>query len=675
LSAPDDLADSDSSKGISFAKELLRERKVDVAITHLQGMLDQDPGDQEVLYVLAVCYRYNDDTQTALATLDTLLARDPDYARGYQERGHIYRKRAQAQDAVMAYERAVELNPALLVSWQNLTKLHRDCGEKERSRICEKHSDLLLRLPPELLSVTSMIHERKLYQAEQLCRAFVQKNRQHVEGMRLLAKIATELGILDDADFLLESCLEFEPNFRAARYDYAQVLFRRQRFQKSMEQAALLLKDQPAIPAFRLLFANAAVPVGEFDKALEYYDQLIEESTDNLHYHMLKGHALKSFGDRQGAVEAYQRAAAIKPDHGDAYWSLANVKTYRFKEAEIERMQRAEKNAATEAVDRYQLCFALGKSFEDNEKYETAFEYYARGNQLKLAKSRYRAERTDKEFARQQAICTRQFFDDRVGFGTQSNEPIFIVGMPRAGSTLLEQILASHPMVDGTIELPNMMSQAQKLGGRHKIDDESRYPAILETLSQKQLERFGNEYLKSTKVYRKDGNYFTDKMPNNFRHIGLIQLMFPNCKIIDARRHPMACCFSNFKQLFGDGQEFSYGLEEVGRYYSGYVELMDHWENALPGKILRVQYEDVVADLDAQVRRLLEFLGLPFDQRCIEFHKNERAVHTPSAEQVRQPVYTSGVEQWRNFDPFLGPLKDSLGFLYETDVAIKTADK
>ena len=324
-------------------------------------------------------------------------------------------------------------------------------------------------------------------------------------------------------------------------------------------------------------------------------------------------------------------------------------------------MQRTEADAATEPVDRYQLCFALGKSFEDSENYDTAFEYYARGNQLKLAELRYRAERTDNEFAEQQATCTRQFFDDRAGFGAQSNEPIFIVGMPRAGSTLLEQILASHPMVDGTIELPNIMSQAQILGGRHRIDEESRYPGILETLDRQQFERFGEQYLKSTRVYRKDGDYFTDKMPNNFRHIGLIQLMFPNCKIIDARRHPMACCFSNFKQLFGEGQEFSYGPEELGRYYTGYVELMAHWDKVLPGKILRVQYEDVVEDLDAQVRRVLDFLGLPFDQRCIDFHETERAVHTPSAEQVRQPVYKSGVEQWKNFEPFLGPLKESLG--------------
>ena len=661
MTATTDLADSDVPREISFAKELLRKRKFDEAISRLLRILVQDPGHQEALYVLAVCYRYSDDSQAALATLEKLVEHYPDYGRAHQERGHIFRKQAQRENALEAYERAVELNPALLASWQNLTTLHRDCGNNERSRTCENHAERLLKLPPELLSVTNMIHERRLYDAEQLCRAFMQKNQQHVQGMRLLAKIAIELGILDDADFLLESSLEFEPDFHAARYDYAQVLLKRQRFQKSMEQAALLLEHQPEVPAFRVLYANAAVPLGEFDKALKYYDQLINENPDNLHYHMLKGHALKSLGERDRAVEAYQRAAKIKPEHGDAYWSLGNIKTYRFEDTEVEQMQRAEADAGTETVDRYQLCFALGKCYEDRNNFDAAFKYYAKGNQLKLAETGYRTERTESEFARQRALCTRQFFDEREGFGAHSNEPIFIVGMPRAGSTLLEQILASHPMVDGTIELPNIMSLAQKIGGRHRIDEESRYPTLLGDLTRDQFESFAGEYLKSTQVYRQDGNYFTDKMPNNFRHIGLIQLMFPNCKIVDARRHPMACCFSNFKQLFGEGQEFSYGLEELGSYYSAYVQLMDHWESALPGKILRVQYEDVVADLDAEVRRLLDFLGLPFDQRCIDFHKNERAVHTPSAEQVRQPLYKSGVEQWKNFEPFLGPLKESLG--------------
>ena len=652
----------DIDNELGSAKRLLNQGQFAASSAKLLGILEHFPEDQEAQYVLAVCYRYARKTRDASATLDQLLRLNPKYAWGYQERGHLYRVNKPAE-AILAYEHAVSLNPALLATWKNLSALYKSEGQSDRSQSCDRQVESLSRLPPELLSVTSMIHEGKLYKAEQLCRAFMQKNPRHVDGMRLLARLGSELNILDDAEFLLESCLEFAPDFRAARYDYAQVLYKRQRFSKSLEQAERLLQDEPDNPDFQLICANAAAAVGDFDKAMVFYDRLIELHADKVQLRLLKGHALKSLGEPQRAIETYRAAVGIRPDYGDAYWSLANIKTYLFEESEISAMRNAEADAATENIDRYQLCFALGKNFEDNNNHAAAFEYYARGNQLKLAETGYLAERVENEFARQQEVCTQQFFDDRTGYGADSNEPIFIVGLPRAGSTLLEQILASHPMVDGTSELPNIMSLAQKLGGRHQTDEEPRYPAILETLDLQQCERFGNEFLESTRVYRQGAPFFTDKMPNNFRHIGLIQLIFPNAKIIDARRHPMACCFSNFKQLYGEGHEFSYGLKELGRYYSAYVELMDHWENVLPGKILRVQYEDVVADLEAQVRRLLDFLGLPFDQHCIEFHKTERAVHTPSAEQVRQPLYKSSVEQWKNFEPFLDPLKEIGGIV------------
>jgi tetratricopeptide (TPR) repeat protein len=653
----------DADAEIESAKQLLKHRRFAAAVAKLKGVLREVPGNRDGLYCLAVCYRYSGHSEQAFAIQDELLGRYPKYARGYQERAHLFRNLHKDAEAAVAYERAVALNPALLSSWRELSILYKSRGETQQARACDAQIKALSDLPEELLSVTSMIHDGRLYAAEKLCRVFLHGNPQHVEGMRLLAKIAADLGILEDADFLLESCLAFAPGFRAARYDYAQVLYRRQRFQSSLEQADLLLEKEPDHEAYQLICANAAAAIGDFDRALSYYDRLIARNPDQVPIYLLKGHALKALGAAQRAIEAYRAAARIKPDHGDAWWSLANIKIYRFAEVEIAQMQHAEAGAATGNVDRYHLCFALGKSFEDRKDYQRAFEYYARGNELKLAESGYRAESTDNEFAQQKSICTQQFFADRVGYGVRSREPIFIVGLPRAGSTLLEQILASHPLVDGTIELPNIVSLAQRLGGRHKAARESRYPTILQALDRQQCERFANEYLESTRVYRREAPYFTDKTPSNFRHIGLIHLLFPSAKIIDARRHPLDCCLSNFKQLFGEGHYFSYGLEEVGRYYSGYVALMDHWENVLPGKILRVQYEDVVENLELEVRRLLDFLGLPFDQRCIEFHKTERAVHTPSAEQVRQPIYRDGIEHWKNFEPFLSPLKRTLGIV------------
>lgn len=645
---------------LSSAKQHLHHGRFTDAGASANAVLERLPDHEEALYVLAVSQRYAGKSEKALATLDRLLAQNPKYARGYQERGHVCRDTNERDAAITAYEQAAALNPALLAAWRNLAGLHEVRGSAERLEVCNRQIASLTNLPRNLLSVASMIYEDRLYDAERLCRAHMRKHPRDVVGMRLLAQIGSELNVLDDAEFLLESCLEFAPDFRAARYDFAQLLYKRQRFSESLEQARKCLDAEPDNPDYLLVYANAAAALGQFEEALPVYDQLIERYPGKPELRILKGHALKTFGDTGRAVEAYREAASVKPDHGNAYWSLANSKTYVFTDTEMERMRVAEADAATARVDRYQLCFALGKSYEDREQYAAAFEYYSRGNALKLEEMGYRPEGIEAEFARQKAVCTEAFFAARNAYGIASRAPIFIVGMPRAGSTLVEQILASHRDVDGTIELPDVTALAQKLAGRHNLDEEPRYPAILNSLEPQQVRQFAENYLQSTQVYRRGAPFFTDKMPNNFRHVGLIHLMFPEARVIDARREPMACCFSNFKQLFGQGHEFSYGLEEVGRYYRGYVSLMDHWERGLPGKILRFQYEDVVADTEAQVRRLLDFLGLPFDRRCLDFHETERAVHTPSADQVRQPIYRSAVEQWKHFESFLEPVQCAL---------------
>ena len=323
-------------------------------------------------------------------------------------------------------------------------------------------------------------------------------------------------------------------------------------------------------------------------------------------------------------------------------------------------MQAQEGRSELTHSDRVYLCFALGKAFEDRQDWETSFAYYDRGNRLKKSRSRYDARQMTADLLAQRSTCTADVFTRRPGGGYAAPDPIFIVGLPRAGSTLLEQILSSHTMVDGTLELPNILALSQRLRRLGKKTDAGAYPEILRSLTATELERFGKQYIDDTRIHRQAAPFFVDKMPNNFRHIGLISLILPNAKIIDARRQPMACCFSGFKQLFAEGQEFSYSLADIGSYYRDYVQLMHHWDEVLPGKVLRVRYEDVVADIDTQVRRMLDFCGLPFESSCVNFHQTARSVRTPSSEQVRQPIYTKGLEQWRNFEPWLEPLKLAL---------------
>jgi len=641
------------------AKRLLNSGRLAEALKQLELVLRHDHEHREALYLIAVCFRYLGDLRRAFDAQDDLLKRHPRYARGFQERGHLCKTLGRTTEAVTAYERAVTLNPGLLSSWIALAALYRASGKLDGVSLCEEQIKELRELPSELLAAKSMLHEGDVLTAEKICRAHLQQHPKHIGAMRLLAKIAADLGILDQALFLLQSAIEFDPACRAARFEYAQMLHRRQQFALALEHAEILLAHSPDNPAYQLVQANAAAALGRFANALECYDRLLAAHPDSAPLQVLKGHALKSLGDADAAVAAYRAAAGLKPDFGDAWWSLANLKTYRFDPAEVAIMENAETECV--GIDRQQLCFALGKSYEDRGDYHRSFEYYSRGNALKLAECGYRAATTEQEFAEQRAVCTRDFFAKRSDFGVSSNEPIFIVGLPRSGSTLLEQILASHPQVDGTIELPNIIALVQRFAARHRLMAAPRYPRVLESLSTAQLARFGQEYLLAASPFRHGAAFFTDKTPNNFRHIGLIHLLFPNARIIDARREPLACCFSNFKQLFGEGQYFSYGLAEVAHYYRSYEALMQHWDAVLPNKILRVQYEDVIADLSTQVRRILDFLELPFDARCLDFHRNRRAVHTPSAEQVRQRIYLDGLTQWRHFEPFLGPLKTALG--------------
>jgi tetratricopeptide (TPR) repeat protein len=469
-----------------------------------------------------------------------------------------------------------------------------------------------------------------------------------------------KLDVLDDAEFLLESVLAFSPDYHLARLDYVRVLLQRHRNARALEESRILVRADRANRDFRAVYAASCLALADYDEAIRIYRELAEEAPAAADLHLSIGHALKTLGRQKEAIESYWQAAHVKPSFGDAYWSLANLKTYRFAEPDIARMREQEASKTISLADRYHLCFALGKALEDREEFEDSFTYYARGNALKKAETQYRPESSERNVVLQKTVFSRDFLAARQGMGCHRADPIFVVGLPRAGSTLIEQILASHSQVEGTMELADITRLVVRLQGRTYDERAPPYPAVVADLSAAQLRAFGEKYIADTTIYRSGKTFFIDKNPNNFRHLGLIHLILPNARIIDARREPMACCFSNFKQLFAAGQEFTYALEDIARYYRSYVELMAHWDEVLPGRILRVQHEDVVANLEGNVRRILEFCELPFERTCLEFYKTERSVRTASSEQVRRPIYQEGLTQWRHFEPWLGPLKQAL---------------
>lgn len=636
---------------------LIRKGELLEASVVLSEMLVENPGHIEGLYCLAVCQRKQNEYTKALASLDQLLMNAPNHGRAYQERGYVYRDMDQPSKAITALEKAVALNPALHGSWQALAKQ----PDYPRRQEAQENVAWLSSLPQELVSVVSLMHQKKLYRAEQLCRHFLKTHPHHLEAMRLLAKLGSAFKVFDDAEFLLASCLEFDPDFKHARLDYVAVLHKRQKFHKALEQAQILLASDPGNPGFQVCLGSAQQAAGDYEAAINTFAEVLKKNPNHHLIHLTRGHALKTMGRIDDAIEAYRKSYEVKPDYGDAYWSLANLKTYRFSPAERQQMRDYEAAATTDQNDKIHLCFALGKDLEDSERFEEAFFFYQRGNSLKKQQDEFDIKLLDAGLDIQKKLFDAAFFKSREQAGCPAPDPIFIVGLPRAGSTLLEQILASHSQVDGTLELANIIGLAHRLNGREVSQDNPLYPGVLNTLPPDTLTKMGVDYIADTHYHRHGAPFFVDKMPNNFRHIALIHLILPNAKIIDARRHPMACCFSGFKQLFGEGQQFSYDLEYIGHYYRRYVEIMDHWDKELPGRILRVQYEDVVADLEVQVRRILDYCGLPFEQACLDFYKTKRAVRTPSSEQVRQPIYKSATDQWRNFEPFLDPLKKALG--------------
>jgi tetratricopeptide (TPR) repeat protein len=647
---------------VPAVRALLRQQRFAEAQIAAQALLARAPDQRDALLFVAIAQRNLGQVAEAFETLAALERHHPRYSRLYEERGHCHVSLRQAAEAIESFVQAVTLNYALAASWNMLEGLNRMCGNPNEATAAAEQVATLRKLPPQIVAATALFLDGDLDLAEPMVRAYLLKHGDEVEAMRLLARIGIARKVFDDAEILLAAVLKSAPDYRLARAEYAEVLIEMQKHQQAVRELDQLLREDPANwRHYQGLRATASVGLGEHERAVELYRGVLQGTSDDADVHLSIAHALKTIGRRDEAIASYRQAAASRPDFGDAYWSIANLKTYRFAPEELARLKVLQSDGALSRVDRYHVCFALGKALEDQGEYAESFHYYELGNALKRAESRYRPEIIENNTRQQIQVCTPEFFAAHQRSGAPDPDPIFIVGLPRSGSTLVEQILASHSKVEGTQELANVQQLVAKLRGRNPDLNNSRYPSVLQELADQDFRAFGEQYLTDTRVFRHGKPHFIDKMPNNFRHLGLVHLMLPNAKIIDARREPMACCFSNLKQLFAKGQEFTYSIEDIARYYRTYLELMRHWDRVLPGRILRVQHEDLVDDLSGNVHKILEHCGLEFEPACLEFHKNRRSVRTASSEQVRQPINRDGLDHWKHFEAWLEPLKSALG--------------
>jgi tetratricopeptide (TPR) repeat protein len=633
-----------------------------LAAVQADEILTVVPGHAAALQLKGAALRRQGRPDAAYALLAPAAARAPMHAGLQMETGLSCAALGREAEAEAALERAVRLDPALGEAWGALGDLFTLSGHGARADEAYARQIAAGVRDEELMAAAAALCAQKLPEAERLLRARVKRRPTDVAAIRMLAEVGARLGRYGDAEKLLTRCLELAPSFEPARHNLAVVLVRQSRFADALIEIERLMARNPHHPSYRNLKAAALSRIGEYDAALALYEGVVAELPEQPKVWMSYGHTLKTAGRTDASITAYRESIARAPHLGESYWSLANLKTFRFTPNDIAAMEAQLARADLDGEDRFHFHYALGKAYEDAREFARSFTHYAEGARLRRERIRYDADANHQAMQRARAFFTPEIFAGRAGAGASAPDPIFVVGLPRAGSTLIEQILSSHSLVEGTMELPDLGVIARSLGDRRGRRSTSAYPESLGELDHDALRALGEDYLARVAIQRKtDRPFFIDKMPNNFEHAGLIHLILPNARIVDARRHPLGNCFSAFKQHFARGQAFSYDLEELGRYYGDYVALMDHFDRVLPGRVHRVFYERMVEDTESEIRSLLDYCGLAFEPACLEFHANERAVRTASSEQVRQPIFTDAKEHWRNYEPWLDPLKRALG--------------
>ena len=632
------------------------------ALEILEAAPDYDPAR----LVLAAARRLSGDPAAALDLVVPLVVKQPGWVAAHFENALALAAGGHGDEAINALKRTVALKPDHPEAWRYLGDHLMATGDTEAADgAYARHVRCSTRDPALQQAAAAMVND-DVAAAERLLKAHLTDAPTDVPAIRMLAEVAVRCGRDDEAVKLLSRCLELAPSFAAARFNYAMLLHRHNDSAAAIVELEKLLAKDARNPSYRNLYAVALSRIGEYDRSSSIYSELLSEYAGNAKIWLSYGHVLKTEGRQEESIDAYRKSIELDPAFGEAYWSLANLKTFRFTEADLADMHAQLADDELSVENRLHINFALGKAYEDDKSYARSFEHYTEGNALHREGHPYNADRNTRRAARLKEVFSRELFGQRAGAGCDAADPIFIVGMPRSGSTLLEQILSCHPMIEGTSELPEIASLAKELRDEADSEDVAVHAEVLATRTSDELCKLGELYLERARVYRKtDRPYFIDKMPNNFLHIGMIELILPNAKIIDARRHPLGCCFSNFKQYYARGQNFSYNLVDLGRFYRDYVELMAHFDAVLPDRVHRVFYERTVTDTETVVRELLRYCEVDFEPACLRFFESRRPVRTASSEQVRQPIYTEGSEQWRNYEPWLDPLKQELGAIVD----------
>ncbi|HZW59638.1 MAG TPA: sulfotransferase [Woeseiaceae bacterium] len=626
------------------------------------ALLAAVPGQPMARLFQGIARRLGGRPAAAAEVLGALCETEAEAPLPHLQLGLALQESGERERAVLAMQRAVAIRPDFSDAWLALGDLLYAAGRAAEAdaAYCSYARHALQE--PRLARPAALLRDNRLAEAEAMLRGLLGDHPTDVCAQSLMADLAMRRAQFDVAGELLAGCLERAPGYRPARHNYAVVLLRQGRPQEALRQVDALLAGDAASYELRTLKAAVLLRLASYDEAVAVYEDVVADYPQRAAAWASLGHAQRTLGRLDGCLRAYRKAAELEPGSGEAAWNLANLKTYRIGDAELDAMQAQLGRPDLAAGDRIHFHFAVGKALEDRGEFDAAFRHYADGNRLQRARVDYDPDDMTRHVQRCKTLLTREFFAARRDRGAAADDPIFVVGLPRSGSTLVEQILASHSAVEGTMELPHVIGMAKSLSERAPANGAGRYPELLADLGADACSELGRSYIAQISVQRKMGTaHFIDKMPNNFAHIGLIQLMLPRARIIDVRRQPMACGLSLFRHLFAHGQYFSYSLPDIGRYYRDYVDLMEHFELALPGRVYRLHYEDLVEHTECEVRRLLAYCGLPFEQSCLEFHRNRRAVSTPSSEQVRRPVFRDGLVQWRHFESWLEPLRRELG--------------